>query len=77
MKGKKNISDYASYFNIRLPGSTALVAILVVLGVIVGIISSIATNYGNLNGVVLLNGTSTGVIIVTIPAILADRKSVV
>jgi len=71
MKGKKNISDYASYFNIRLPGSTALVAILVVLGVIVGIISSIATNYGNLNGVVLLNGTSTGVIIVTIPAILA------
>ena len=71
MKGKKNISDYASYFNMQLPGSTALVAIFIVLGLIVGIISSIATNYGNLNSVVLLNGASTGVIVVTIPAILA------
>ena len=72
MKGKKkDISDYASYFNMQLPGSTSLVAILVVLGLIVGVISSIATNYGNLNSVVLLNGASTGVIVVTIPAILA------
>lgn len=72
MKGKKkNISDYASYFNIHIPGSTALVMIMVALGAIVGIIASAATNYGNLNSVVLLNGASTGVIVVTIPAILA------
>ena len=72
MKGKKkDISDYASYFNIQLPGSTALVAIMAVLGLIVGIVASVATNYGNLNTVVLLNGASTGVMVVTIPAILA------
>ena len=72
MKGKKkDISDDASYFNIQLPGSTALVAIMAVLGLIVGIVASVATNYGNLNTVVLLNGASTGVMVVTIPAILA------
>ncbi len=71
MKGKKNISDYASYFNMQLPGSTALVAIMAVLGLIVGVVASVATNYGNLNAVVLLNGASTGIIVVTIPAILA------
>ena len=72
MKGKKkNISDYASYFNIQIPGSTSLVAIMAVLGLIVGIIASVATRYGNLNLVVLLNGASTGVIVVTIPSILA------
>lgn len=72
MKGKKrNLSDYASYFNMQLPGSMSLLAILVALGLVVGIISSIATDHGNLNSVVLLNGASVGVIIVTIPAILA------
>ena len=72
MKGKKkNISDYASYFNIRLPKSTTLLGLLIVFGVLVGIAAAVAAHHNSLNSIGVLNGVSAGVIVVTVPAILA------
>ncbi len=72
MKGKKkSFFDYSAYFNLKLPSSTSLIGILVLLGVLAGVVSTIAAHYRILSVVVLLNGASEGIIVVTIPAILA------
>ena len=71
MKGKKkNFSDYSTYFNLKLPGNTALLVYLIALGWLAGIASAVAV-HGYLNSASVFNGASAGVIVITVPALLA------
>ena len=72
MAPKKDLTKYTSYFTMEVPSSIRQIAIIVLFGVVAGSISSIMIHYGygeHLVNVLLL-GASSGVMIVSFPALL-------
>ncbi len=72
MAPKKDLTKYTSYFTMEVPSSIRQIAIIVLFGIVAGSISSIMIHYGygeHLVNVLLL-GASSGIMIVSFPALL-------
>lgn len=71
---RRYIAHYVKYFNIRAPSSSAQAFVLLVLGAIFGVFSSAIINMQNLAGnyaQVTVSGLSSGIIVISVPALLA------
>ncbi|MCL5100489.1 MAG: DUF2070 family protein [Candidatus Marsarchaeota archaeon] len=78
----RDVTGFVKYFSISAPGSLMQAILLLILGMVTGIISSLAIHEttGNISSFIAL-GVSTGAIMITLPAILtvmlnkiADRR---
>lgn len=72
MAPKKDLTRYTSYFTMEVPSSVRQIIIIVLFGIVAGSISSLMVHYGTGSHIVsiLLLGASSGVMIVSFPALL-------
>ncbi len=73
MKGrKKSFSDYATYFNLKLPNSAVLLLYLIIIGAVAGAVSTAVVHYSHSGSIyrVLLYGAGNGFMVITLPALL-------
>ena len=68
----RDLTKYSSYFTLKVPNSLTQIAIIVLLGMLAGSASSVLVHYGSNTGivVVILLGASSGVLVVSVPALL-------
>ncbi|MDE1823520.1 MAG: DUF2070 family protein, partial [Candidatus Micrarchaeota archaeon] len=69
---KGDLTKYATYFNMSVPGILAQLAILLALGAVVGILAVFIIHMRSLDGVfkLALYGLSSGIFVISMPAIL-------
>lgn len=69
---KGDLTKYATYFNMSVPGMATQLAIILLLGAVFGIIAAFVIHIGNLGGLLELAvyGLSSGVFVISMPAIL-------
>ncbi|MHB1830440.1 MAG: DUF2070 family protein [Candidatus Micrarchaeaceae archaeon] len=68
----RDLTKYSSYFTLKVPGSLTQIAIIVLLGMLAGSVSSVLVHYGSNTGIaiVILLGAGSGVLVVSVPALL-------
>ncbi len=72
MAPKRDLTKYSSYFTMQIPNSINQIAIIIILGMLAGSVSSVLVHYHTGADVVsiLLLGASSGIMVVSLPALL-------
>jgi predicted neutral ceramidase superfamily lipid hydrolase len=72
MAPKRDLTKYSSYFTLEIPSSINQIALIILIGAIAGSVSSLFVHYkggSNVIDIVLL-GASSGILVVSLPALL-------
>ncbi|MDE1851807.1 MAG: DUF2070 family protein [Candidatus Micrarchaeota archaeon] len=69
---KGDLTKYATYFNMSVPGIVAQLAMVLLLGALFGILAVLIVHIGSLDGILNLSlyGVSSGIFVISMPAIL-------